>query len=159
MKANSNKHYFMIALVALTAIINSCTPESCLEDDTQSYVNATFYINDGTGLIKAPDTLTIYGVGRSNLLLYDKALNVSTVSLPLDASAESCDFIFIINGITDTVSFTYNSYPHFISKECGYTFFHNLTLAEPKTTNSIDNIYIVDNNVLISKKENIRIFY
>lgn len=158
MKANCFKRYFLIGLIALAALLNSCTPESCLEE-TQSYVNANFYINDGSGMIKAPDTLTIYGVGRSNILLYNKALNVSTITLPLDASAESCDFIFIINSITDTVSFTYNSYPHFISKECGYTFFHTLTSPPVPTNNSIDAIYLEDNNVIISKKENIRIFY
>ena len=35
-------------------------------------------------------------------------------------------FVIKINGVTDTIEFQYSSYPHLISKECGYTFYHHL---------------------------------
>lgn len=158
MRTDYKIRYLFLGLVLLLTLQISCTPESCLEE-TQTYVKATFYTNDGTGKIKAPDTLTIYGVGRENKLIYNKVTQTSSVLLPLDASSESCDFIFIINNKRETVSFKYTSYPHFVSKECGYTYFNKLDSVMPGTFNIIDAIYLDNKNVIIPNEDNIRIFY
>jgi len=157
MKTKSKRTCIFLWLLALLAVIASCTPESCLEE-TNTFVNATFYINDGSGSIKAPDTLTIYGSGKEENLLYNKTVNRSTAKIPLDASTGSCIFILKINNITDIVTFNYTSYPHFISKECGYTFYHSIESVH-NTKNIIDTIFISNNSVLLSDEENIRIYY
>jgi hypothetical protein len=158
MKTISKEYYLLFWLTVISVFQFACTPESCLEE-TQSYIKATFYANDGTGKIKPPDTLTIYGVGKEENLIYNKAIRQSSVLLPLDASTESCQFIFKINNIIDTVTFAYSSYPHFISKECGYTFYHKLDSVFQKKPNKIDHIYLLSKSVIIPHEENIKIFY
>jgi hypothetical protein len=158
----SAKKYELIFWLVLSALLFSCTPESCMEGtETQSYVKGLFYLNDGTGSAKAPDTLTVYGMGREDILLYDKTIKTSSVLLPLDASTDSCKFVFIINSVADTVTLHYTSYPHFISKECGYTYFHSLKqMPIPTyTSHKIMGITIKNNSVIIPNEENIRIFY
>jgi hypothetical protein len=142
-------------LIALAHFI-SCTRKSCTEE-TKSQVNATFYKN-GTDSIKAADSLTVFGLGRDTSKIYNKSLNIKTIQIPLDASVGTCGFVFRVNGITDTMTFTYTSYPHLISKECGYTYYHILD-SYTVTGNTVDTIIFMNNRITTINEENIRIFY
>ena len=147
-----------IILSGLILFLLSCTPESCFEE-TESFLKATLYLNE-TGNLRAPDSLTVYGLNMETNKLYNKTKNVQIALLPLNASTANCVYIIRINGITDTLEFRYSSYPHLVSKECGYTFYHNLISDSlTYTTNAIDSIYIRKNTITTFNEENIRIFY
>jgi hypothetical protein len=146
--------FSVIAGAILSAI--SCTPESCFEE-TNAFLKAYFYSSQ-TEAAAPPDSLTIYGLNMSSAKIYNKAVKKQSAMIPLNASTGSCTFIIRINGITDTVTFTYSSFPHLISKECGYTFYHNIDTSS-YTNNSIEKIIIRKNPVTILNEENIRIFY
>lgn len=134
----------------------SCTPEACFEE-TNVFVKASFY-DYATKNISAPDSITLFGLGRETEKIYDCARGVKPALFPLDASTDNCKFIIRINGSADTLEFRYYSYPHLISVECGYTFYHNLdTILH--TTNNIDYIFIGKRNISTVNEENIRIFY
>lgn len=145
-----------IVLSGLILLLLSCTPESCFEE-TESFLKASFYDNV-TKNLHAPDSLTIYGLNMETNKLYNKTRSVQPALMPLNAATGNCNYIIRINGITDTLELWYSSYPHLVSKECGYTFYHNLdTLTY--TTNAIDSIYRRKNNITTINEENIRIFY
>jgi hypothetical protein len=146
----------IIILSGLILLFLSCTPESCLEE-TESYVKTSFYDNV-TKQLRSPDSLTIYGLGMVNNKLYNKTSKVQPALLPLNSATENCVFIIKINGITDTIEFNYNSYPHLVSKECGYTFYHNID-TPVYTSNIIKYIYLNKRNITTINEENIRIFY
>jgi hypothetical protein len=143
-------------ITGLILFLFSCTPQSCL-DETESFVKASFY-NYVTTKVLAPDSLTMYGLNMKTDKLYNKTSKVQPAHIPLNASAESCVFIIRINGITDTVEFRYSSFPHLISKECGYTYYHNLD-SLIYTTNAIDSIYKKKSLITTINEENILIFY
>jgi hypothetical protein len=148
----------IIILSGLILFLLSCTPESCFEE-TESFFKATLYLNK-TGKLQAPDSLTVYGLNKRANKIYDKSQNVQIALLPLNASKTNCVFIIRINGITDTLAISYNSYPHLISKECGYTFYHNLIPDSlTYTTHGIDSIYISKKIIRTVNEENVRIFY
>jgi len=141
---------------ALIISLSSCSPDACFEE-TNAFLKASFYL-DQTKKLKAPDSITLYGMNASGGKIYDRALKVQPALFPLNASAGTSTFIIKINGVTDTIKFVYRSYPHLISKECGYTFFHDLdTLFYSK--NIIDYIYRGNNSITTKNEENIRIFY
>jgi hypothetical protein len=137
-------------------LITSCTPESCI-GETTSFVHVTFY-KSATNKLTAPDSITVFGVGRDSVRLYSKALNLSTINLQLNASTDNCGFIIKINKITDSLIFTYKSYPHLISKECGITFFYSLEGLRAGGT-AIDTVLIRNKNITTVNEENIRIIY
>jgi hypothetical protein len=137
-------------------LLSSCTAGSCFEE-TNAYVKASFYI-DSTGKAQAPDSLTVYGSGMDTSKIYLSARNIKIAQIPLNPSAESCTLVFIINGISDTITFTYDSYPHLISKECGYTYYHNIELPV-YTKNIIDTILIRKSVITTLNEENILIYY
>lgn len=147
----------IITITGLVLLIFSCTPQSCYED-TEAFLKASFYENI-TGKLLAPDSLTIYGLNMENDKLYDAGQNIQPARLPLNSSSESSVFIIKINDKTDTVEFRYTSFPHLISKECGYTFYHYLDTNRIFTKHAIINIYIAKRNITTINEENIRIFY
>lgn len=147
----------IIILSGLIQFLPSCSSESCFEE-TESFLKASFY-NNVTGNLQAPDSLTVYGLNMESNKLYNKAVKVQPALFPLNSATTNCVFIIKINGITDTLEFRYNSYPHLVSKECGYTFYHKLDTDRVFTKHAIDNIYISKRNITTINEENIRISY
>jgi len=148
---------FLIFLsLAAFRLFSSCTPAACL-GETTAYLNAGFY-QTGTGNPYTPDSVTVFGIGLDSNKIYARATSISSIKLPLDASSDRCGFVMKINKVTDTLMFTYSSFPYLISKECGYTFFFNLDSCMWKGS-IIDTINIRNKTITIYNEENIRIFY
>jgi hypothetical protein len=148
-------HYFSVLLIALgSAFIISCTPGACYEE-TNAYLKATFYSNKSKEK-NSPDSLTLIGLNKTEKI-YNKESGIQPAFFPLDASSESCTFVIKINNVTDTIQFIYSSYPHLISKECGYTFYHKLDTFY--LSRNAFYVYKSSNNVTTANEENIRIFY
>jgi hypothetical protein len=146
-----------VLIAGCSAIMLSCAPEACFEE-TNAYLKASFYINANINAkLVAPDSLTAFGLGETTKI-YDKAKKVQPALLPLKSSAGNCTYIIRINGLNDTIQFLYSSYPHLISKECGYTFFHRLD-SFSFTQNIIDTILMINHAITTANEENIRIFY
>jgi hypothetical protein len=156
MKYSIHKLVLQPLLIIILVHLYSCTPGSCL-DDTESKVKTTFYSKETLKPL-APDSVTLYGVNMDTLLLYNKYVNLQSAEFPLYAAANECKFVIRINGVNDTIEFTYTSSTHLLSKECGYTFFFDLDTAI-HTINIIDSISIVKNPITTFNEENMRIFY
>jgi hypothetical protein len=147
-----------IILSGLILYLFSCTPESCLEE-TNAFVKASFYLSK-TNKPTVPDSLTLYGIYMDTSKIYDKSIKIQPALIPLNNLTGRCIFIIKINGITDTLYLVYTSYPHLVSKECGYTFYHNLISDSLTfTTNIIDSIDIRKSAITTINEENIRIYY
>lgn len=148
--------YPTIAVLLILLYFAACTPESCLEE-TESFLEASFY-SYATGGILAPDSLTLYGTGRDTSMIYSSLAAVKIASIPLNPAETTSSFVIMINGVEDTLVFSHFSYPHLISRECGYTFYHNLD-SMSFTKNAIDSVWIRNNIITTFDEENIRIFY
>jgi hypothetical protein len=148
----------LIILSGFIHFLVSCTPGSCFED-TKSSMKATFYttINDISKPV-APDTLTLSGLNNDSIS-YNKALKVQPALFELNPATSSSSFLITVNGVTDTLTIWYSSYPHFISKECGYTFYNHLDSISKAHFKFIKDIYIGNPTITNLKVENIRIFY
>jgi hypothetical protein len=147
----------VVAAVSVLYLL-SCTPGSCFEE-TESYLKASFYTGPATPVLHAPDTLSLYGLNQDSII-YNKETNVKVALFPLNASADTSIFVITIDGITDTIEFHYTSYPHLISKECGYTFYHHLdTDLNKPNYHAIKKIYVSNETITNLNVENIRIFY
>jgi len=146
-----------VILALVLAAFVSCTPGSCIEE-TNAFLKASFYLNQ-TGIPRPPDSLTLYGLGMDTSKIYNKAVKVQPALLPLNADTLSCSFVIRIEGISDTIRFWYSTYPHLVSLECGYTFYHMLADSLAFSNNIIDTIIIRKSTITTLNEENIRIFY
>jgi hypothetical protein len=145
--------FLILILPGFIFFLVSCSQGSCFEE-TESYLKASFYVKKTR---TAPDSLTLYGLNNDSIIYYKKT-SVQPALIPLNASQERCVFVIIINGVTDTIEFRYSSYPHMISKECGYTFYHHLDSVIPKY-HAIKDIYYSNKTITNLNVENIRIYY
>jgi hypothetical protein len=143
----------ILLIVVLSSLLMSCTPAPCYEE-TNSFLKASFYSDKG---VDPPDSISLWGIGQTTKI-YNKATGVQPALFPLNSGTDNSTFIIRINGVYDTIEFRYTSFPHIISKECGYTFFHTLD-SHIFTQNNIDNILIINQNITTVNEENIRIFY
>jgi hypothetical protein len=156
MSIKSYKIVYLIFLLIIAKFFAACTPDSCFEETT-SFLNATFY-KTVNGVPSAPDSITIFGIGKETNRLYSKSLNLTAIKLPLNASAGTCGYVMKINNITDTLRFIYTGYPHLISKECGITFYFTLDTCIAHGS-AIKTIITRNNNITTFNEENIRIYY
>jgi len=153
------KYLFKISstLSGITFIIMvACTPGACF-DETNAFVKTSMYLSS-TGKLVAPDSLTLYGINMDTSKIYDASRSITQALLPLNDSADSCGFVIMINGVIDTINFSYSTHPLLLSKECGYTYYH--TIDTPLySRNIIDTITVLKNTITTINEENIRIYY
>jgi predicted nucleic-acid-binding Zn-ribbon protein len=143
-------------LASLSLYLTSCALGSCL-DETEAKVKGTFYSME-TKKAVPPDSVTLYGINMDTLKIYNKSESLKSVEFPLYAAETDRKLVLRINGINDTLEFTYSSYTQLLSKECGYTFFYNLDTVI-YSRNIIDSISTVKKTITTFNEENMRIFY
>jgi hypothetical protein len=150
--------FIFVFLPGMILLFFSCTPQTCY-DNIDADVKASLYSYD-TKKKQAPDSISLWGPGMESDKLYDEIRNVTIVNFPLNVTSDSCALVISINGVNDTVSFVYDSFVHLISKECGYTYFHNMSDNSPLYTNHvIDSVSVIKRSITNLNEENIRIFY
>lgn len=147
---------FAAILISGFSLLNSsCLELSCI-DETEAFVKAGFY-SYSTKSAAIPDSITLYGLNKDSII-YKKVKLTPPALIPLKDSASVSFFVIKINGVNDTLEFQYWSYPHLISKECGYSMFHTVDTIF-HTKHAIDSISRVNENITTENVENIRIFY
>ncbi|HLP73898.1 MAG TPA: DUF6452 family protein [Bacteroidales bacterium] len=149
------KRLFLILYAGIFVSLTSCTPGSCFEK-TDSLLDVSFY-DFATRKAKTPDSLTVFGLGFDTNTIYSASKSIRKASLPLNSASDNSVFIMRINNFTDTLYVFYSSYPHLISKECGYTFYHQID-SVLHSRNEIE-ILINQRTVTNLDEENIRIYY
>ena len=91
-------------------------------------------------------------------MIYKKSMILRTAEFPLYAQDTVRKFVIRINGVNDTMTYSYTSNVHLISRECGYTYYFTLD-SITYTRNNIDSVSIVKKTVTTLNEENIRIYY
>jgi hypothetical protein len=159
MKKSGSAVLLILLFVVMPEFI-ACTSLSC-QEETEAFLKISFAKKnpDGTDQLQAPDSITVYGLNMSSSKIYNKVAAVQPAKIPLNNAAQFSEFIIRINGITDTVKFIYSSFPHLVSKECGYTFYHTLDTTRTFTDNGIKDMKVWNGNITLKDEENIRIYY
>lgn len=138
-------------------LLASCTPEHCFEG-TESVLKARFF-DYVTKKELPPDSLTLFGLNTDSVI-YDRMEKPQPALIPLNPSADSVAYLIRINGVSDTMTVFYTSFYHFVSKECGFTFYHNLVKDSVTTTyNGIDSIIVNQGTIRPGNEDNLKIFY
>ncbi len=160
-KAIPFKH---IPWACLLAILAAMIPFGCQQDivceaATDASLRIGFYTfsENGQATTTSVDSLTIYGVGRSETKIYDNRKNVVRIELPVNPTVDSTAYVFIFPGHTDTLWVDYSRNPHLISVECGFTMFYEIENVQ-YTNHQIIRSDINTNLVSNTLDEHIQIF-
>jgi len=119
------------------------------------------FVTKSTLKEKSFDSLTVVALNtvRGDSIIIDNEKNVTSATLPLSYVKNKTALVFKYSKDTiDTVWVTHTNTEHFISMDRGVAMFYHIDKVE-HTKHLIDSIAIVNSEVNINEKENIRIYY
>ena len=147
---------FMVILFIICLLTASCREECGYVPGVEAVVAFHSVIN-GTDSHIPVDSLSVRGLGREDSLLYAGVNNIRTMFLPLNGEAAESGFIIEFDRGTDSVWFSHDAIPLFLSPECGFIF--NFDLLDTRhTMNVIDSVVIVAREITTFDETNIRIY-
>ncbi len=144
-----------MALLLLT--LGGCREECHYKP--RSYAGVEFFtVIDGAVVEAGIDIVELKGIGREDSLLYSNRPNIRSLTLPMDGNSDESGFIFVFEENTDTIWFSYEVVPFFLSQECGFIL--NFDLAGTRyTTGAIDSVVIVTRKITSFDDTNIRVYH
>lgn len=131
-------------ILLLGACFTSCNNSECF--DNQSTIPLAGFYSMQTKSKITVDSLTIYGVDVPGDSILLNNGSVSSLYIPMPLSGSKVDYVFHYNSkaldyieLNDTLSINYNSYPQFVSNECGAIYKYDIT-GYKYTNHLIDSI-------------------
>lgn len=109
-------------------ILGACATDEC-EENRNSLPLAGFY-DSASGEQVVLSRLTLYGLhAPGDSMLLQEETNVEEAYLPFRISQRSTTFVldYIAPAVSDTVTFSYEPVPRFVSSECGAVYDFNMT--------------------------------
>ncbi len=149
-------------LLAVTAIIlGSCSSTDCpLNNVVQCHY--TFYSSETKKAVAYTDTLSVV---TADSVVLNKLVNSQTFALPISygMAEDTLHFQFRTPERTDNtrIIVTHTNTPHFVSLECGTSYFHQITRVTTSSDSSspiIDSVIVSNKDVNYNQNENIRIY-
>ncbi len=147
--------FFVMLAVAL--ILLSCESSEICRENTETPIRMGFYNEDEDTEVATIDSLSVFGVGREDSLIYNNAKNVSSVELPLNITEDTTAFVFVFPGNNDTITISYERNVTLISLGCGFVTFFDINEID-FTKNEIVNIFIENEKIRNDLNEHLKIF-
>ena len=153
------RNIFIIGLLAIgfSGIMQSCEGECGELPESLTRINFHSII-DSVDRPTPVDSLSVYGLGREDSLLYSERNNIGFIDLPLNGNATESGFVMVFNSIADTLWIQYDVIPVFDSPECGFMLNFEITDLR-HTSNMINSVVILINQVTSFEDTNIRIYH
>ena len=152
----------ILILPLLPLLFASCN-YTCTDNSTSLPV-AGFYSSSTKQKISI-STITVGGVGAYKDSLLVNNTSASQTFLPFRSSTGEVKFFFHYgqDGLdddahNDTITFNYESYPYFVSEECGAMYRYNITRCL-YTTKLINKVVIADSLITNVGEEHIQIYF
>jgi hypothetical protein len=123
------RHILLLIMCLMQFSLAGCQQDVVCEDVTSVLFRAGFYAiddNDQESVLSI-DSLSVYGVGRPDNLIYNNQRNVSRIELPVHPAIDSTGYVLEFpGGLSDTLWITYQRNLNLISVECGFGMFFDI---------------------------------
>ena len=154
------RKFFIILLSILWLSINiSCEKDDvCLEPTTPKLM-IKFYNEANPSTEKEVQNLNIVTLPQYDTIF--KNLSTNELALQLNVNQDFSKFLFIKDQNTDTLTFSYERHPVFVSKTCGYKTIFEQFSTQLSTDNNlwIKNIEVITPTVNTDTLTHVKIFH
>ena len=150
----------LAVLLLMLVLSMGCVEDEVCEEVTANPLRMGFYLlQDGQEESQAViDSLSLYGVGRQDSMIYDNRRGVSRVEVPLDPTADACAFVLVFpGGVTDTLFVHYDRVIHMVSVECGFVM-HYMLQELSFGQSVIQQVVVHDDQVIQNPDEHLKIY-
>ncbi len=149
---------FFLALSGMVFLCWACQDDEICEDITANDLRIGFYLTDQDDTQwTVVDSLRVFSLEQPDTPVYEHLTSVSILELPLNPAANGCAFVIDFYHLTDTLWITYHRETQFISVECGFTMFFELT-GVSHTKNHIVSIEETMTYVTNTLDEHLKVF-
>lgn len=142
----------------LFILVISCSKSEVCDQKVNALLVADFFTLEGT---EEKDTLlqwvTVYGIKDTISRLYDTAVNINHIELPLDPNANQVKFVIEVDSVYDTLTVHYQGEIQFVSYPCGFgsVFYLDTVLI---TKHVFDSLFIIEPAVNPENEQNLKIY-
>lgn len=182
------KIFALLLLLAFT--LPGCEKDDICDADTPTTPRLVieFYSYTDPDVLRAVTNLKVIADGQTNGIVFNEAgtdvtrylANVNKIAVPLDTSADTINYQFILNAnsndpstiYTDTLQFNYTRQTVFISRACGFSVVFNLNSSndspnpfvlnsDPAATQGtwIKNITVENYNLISENEIHLKIYF
>ncbi|MBD5345875.1 MAG: hypothetical protein HDR92_01935 [Bacteroides sp.] len=150
-----------VTLLLALSIMAGCNSAGCVEN--QSSVPLAGFYSYTSGSAISIDSVQIGGIGAPNDSLIVSKGSIRSVYLPFRPGRESTSFFIRYTntearGVTDTLTFEYNTIPYFASEDCGALYRYYIT-GVSHTRWLLDSVALLDPEVINVDLELIQLYY
>lgn len=148
------KLHILPLMAALGLVATACSDDGCTQNRNAMPL-ADFYQGSSAVTVRGVSLVGIGVPGDSDLVADSTA---SQVQLPLRATQGSTSFRLSIDSVgVDTLTINYIAVPTFVSKECGATYFYDISGVNV-THNGIDSVTVLTPTITNESQVNFRIY-
>ncbi len=145
----------------LLIMLTSCQNDDVCEQASAYPLRIGFYTQDQPGVSARAftvDSITVYGVGRPDSLIYNNTKSIRSIEVPVNPASVRTGFVLIFPGnIADTIWVDSQYQLKFISAHCGFAVQPTIEQAT-HTNRKISTLQINQKLVTQSFEEHIKIY-
>lgn len=134
------KQLAVILVLATCAFLIACESSEICRDTTDTPLRMGFYDAEDGSISVFVDSITVFGIGREDSLIYDNAKIVTRIEVPLNPNKDTTEFVLIFPEHIDTLTVAYSSQSNLISVACGFSSFFTIK-GISHSNNEIVGIY------------------
>lgn len=153
----------IVAVCGLVVLLASCNSDGACRQERYVAMGVNLYHcvfdNNLETLVSepyTPDSLTVYGVDNDSLL-YNNS-KVHKIELPLRKSHNVSRFVFVTDGVYDTLTVVHNNTNNYLSMECGCIVFADIREVIP-TNFKIDSAIIRKPEVINVSEVHVDVYF
>ena len=154
--SNMRFNYFILALLIVAVMTNSCTQDETCRENKKVMLNAGFF-SSGTTTSLSVDSLTIFGLGQDSML-YNVKNSINKINLPLNKKEDLSIFVLTFKTIQDTLWVLYTNDDYLISYECGTVITHKIDTVIT-TNHYIESVKIINHDINTTDVQHLQIFH
>lgn len=160
-----NSLRLLLPSAVIAAVAVSCASDECL-DNKNALPLAAFFSSDTVPQKISLANITVFGIDNPyDSLLADSAASLDQIYLPFRIDEGRSSFVFDYGtpalsqyALRDTVVFTYDVSPRFVSSACGAMYFYE-NVRVSHTREFIDSVRIPSGHITNRNSQNIFIYF
>lgn len=153
------------AIMMTVVMVAACSSDECL-DNKNALPLAGFYSSEEVPRQISIDSISIFGIGApGDSILQDSVRGLTQSYLPFRIDREETSYVIqYLSGdlgryhIADTITFSYDLKPWFVSSACGVSYDYGITSIET-THHVIDSVRCPYGEITNANIENLKIYF
>lgn len=154
-----NKIIYLLGAMALLLNLTSCEEKTICDLATDVPLRAKFFsiLNDTLEVDTITGSFSVIGIGASDSLA-SGLTSQNSMQFTLNPFQDITEYQLIFDGVSDTLSITYQRELELVSEQCGFITIFDIKKLE-STYNYIDSVALINTEVRTENEQHVKIYF